>query len=106
MFCEPKSLLELFAEFFEICTPIVLLSWFIFNRRRMAKSECFKELVGSFGGFVNDTVNKAVSNKERYDGGIVMDIISFDNNGYFNAEFLYAENKSIMGEVGGNLISA
>jgi hypothetical protein len=37
-----------------------------------------KEIVGKYGGFITDTVNKSLENI-RYDGGLTMEIYDIDD---------------------------
>jgi hypothetical protein len=95
-----KEFLETAAQIFEILTPILIFFWFLISRKSKLKTEYSNEFIGSYGGFVNNTVNSDTT-QIRYDGGIIMEIIQIDSNGYFKGEFIYSEDKIILGKVGG-----
>jgi hypothetical protein len=95
-----KETLSTFAEIFEISTPVTLLGWFLHSRHEEAKRAYYKEIVGQYGGFVNETINKPIKGK-RFDGGVTMEIFDIDDNGYFRGQFEYYENEITLGEVGG-----
>lgn len=91
-----KDSLEIYSQIFEIATPIVLFFWFLYSRRNNFQKEYFKEIVGLYGGFISNTVNKSEGNI-RFDGGITMEIFDIDDNGYFRGQFTYTEQKVVMG---------
>ncbi|HEX4375387.1 MAG TPA: hypothetical protein VHZ50_18930 [Puia sp.] len=76
-------------------TPLVLFIWFLHSRWTIQKLEYYKDIPGSYGGFVTDTVNTPEKFK-RYDGGVTMEILEIDSNGYFRGEFQYTENEILM----------
>jgi len=82
LLCIDKETLSTAAEIFEIITPVTLLCWFFHSRWESGKHAYYKEFVGIYGGFVNETINKS-NDTTRYDGGLMMEVFDVDDNGYF-----------------------
>src|SRR5690242_9373825 len=90
------SLLDTIVDITEISTPVVLFIWFLVTQRQKLSSEYFKEIPGIYAGFT-ETTNKddTVQVKGNVYSGVIMKIISINNNGYFIGEFRYGENITI-----------
>jgi hypothetical protein len=94
--CISKETLSATAEIFEIITPITLMVWFFHSRWVAEKLAYYKTVSGLYGGFVNETINKS-KDMLRYDGGLLMEIFTVDDNGYFRGQFEYFEEEVTLG---------
>lgn len=95
-----KEYLTTTAEIFEIITPLTLFCWFFHIRWENSKDAYFRDFVGQYGAFIQETINQSTE-RVRYDGGLIMDIFDIDREGNFRGQFEYYENEVVLGQVGG-----
>jgi hypothetical protein len=81
--------LEDVASIVSIATPFILLTWFFYSRKEAFSSIYYSELKGIYAGYTDPVVTE----KGTYglDCGIIMNIRSSDENGFFKGELDYAE---------------
>jgi hypothetical protein len=75
-----------------ICTPIILLLWFLFSQWNRISKSYLEEIPGLYAGFTPHVVD--IDNASGLQSGMIMKIRDVNVNGYFRGQFDFREQRT------------
>lgn len=90
--CEQIFGLEDWSNLVSIVTPVILLFWFYYSQKQNLSKDYLKEVEGIYAGFTKPIATP--NNGGQMYSGVIMNIRSVDNKGFFKGDFDFAETES------------
>jgi hypothetical protein len=90
--CGQTFKLEDLSNLISIVTPVILFIWFYYAQKQSLSKDYFEEIEGIYAGFTTPIATP--NNGGRMYSGVIMNIRSVDNKGFYKGEFDFAETES------------
>jgi hypothetical protein len=84
--------LEDWSNLISIVTPVILLFWFYYSLKQNLSKDYFKEVDGIYAGFTTPIATP--NNGGQMYSGVIMNIRTVDNKGFYKGDFDFAETES------------
>jgi hypothetical protein len=84
--------LEDWSNLISLVTPVILFIWFYYSQKQSLSKDYFGEIEGIYAGFTTPIVTP--NHGGQMYSGVIMNIRTVDNKGFYKGEFDFAETES------------